>query len=85
MLGVIAGAVGGQQRRAAAIAPWVHSHAPFLPAAFQPARGQVPNEATIRRAWRHADVVHLKRDLAASASRRAPVAVLIDMPCAVLQ
>lgn len=64
ILGVIACAVLSQQRSAAAIAHWVHSHAPTLLAAFQPQRGRMPSEATIRRALRYVNVVHLEHHLA---------------------
>lgn len=64
ILGVIACAVLSQQRSAAAIAHWVHSHAPLLLTAFQPRQGRVPSEATIRRALRHVDVEHLEYHLA---------------------
>lgn len=64
ILGVIAGAVLSHQRSAAAIAHWIHSHAPLLLAAFEPQRGRLPSEATIRRALRHVDVAHLEHHLA---------------------
>ncbi len=64
LLGVIASAVLSQQRSAAAIADWVHSHTALLLAAFQPHRGRLPREATIRRALRHVDVNHLEHHLA---------------------
>lgn len=64
ILGVIASAVLSHQRSAAAIAHWVHTHAPLLLTAFQPRRGRVPSEATIRRALRHIDVDQLEHQLA---------------------
>jgi predicted transposase YbfD/YdcC len=64
ILGVIASAVLSGQRSAAAIADWVQRHAPPLRAAFQPRRGRMPSEATIRRALRHVDVDHLEHQLA---------------------
>ena len=64
ILGVIACAVLCHQRSAAAIAHWVQSHAALLLAGFQPQRGRVPSEATIRRALRHVDVVQLEHHLA---------------------
>jgi hypothetical protein len=64
ILGVIASAVLSQQRSAAAIAHWVQCHAARLLTAFQPRRGQMPSEATIRRALRHIDVDHLEHHLA---------------------
>ncbi len=56
ILGVIASAIVSQQRGISAMAQWAHHHASTLVAAFQPARGRVPSEATLRRALRHADV-----------------------------
>lgn len=64
VLGVIASAVLSQQRSAAAIAQWVHSHTALLLAAFQPHRGQLPSEATIRRALRQVNVEQLEHHLA---------------------
>jgi predicted transposase YbfD/YdcC len=63
ILGVIASAMVSQQRSAAAIAHWVHAHAAVLLAAFQPARGRLPSEATIRRALRQVDVTQLEQCL----------------------
>jgi predicted transposase YbfD/YdcC len=71
ILGVIASAILSQQRSAAALAHWVHAHAAVLLAAFQPARGRLPSEATLRRALRQVDVTHLEQCL----SRLRPVPV----------
>lgn len=64
ILGVIASAIVSQQRSAAAIAHWLHSHTAELLAAFQPLRGRLPSEATIRRALRQVDVQHLEAQVA---------------------
>lgn len=64
ILGVIASAVLSQQRSAAAIAHWVQSHTPLLLQAFQPPRGRMPSEATMRRALRYVNVDLLEHHLA---------------------
>jgi hypothetical protein len=61
---VIASALVSQQRSISAIAHWVAHHAPALVAAFQPARGRVPSEATLRRALRHVEIAQLEQCLA---------------------
>jgi predicted transposase YbfD/YdcC len=63
ILGVIATALVSQQRSAAAIAHWAQHHAAARIAAFQPARGRVPSEATLRRALRQVDVTQLEHRL----------------------
>jgi predicted transposase YbfD/YdcC len=63
--GIIATAMLQSQRGAAAIAHWATRHAPTLLAAFQPAKGRLPSESTIRRALQHVDVVALERQIAA--------------------
>jgi predicted transposase YbfD/YdcC len=62
--GVIISALLCQQRGAAAMAQWAKRHAATLLAAFQPAKGRVPSEATIRRALQRVDVAALERHLA---------------------
>ncbi len=64
ILGVILGALVSQQRSVAAIAHWVQAHTAVLLTAFQPARGRLPSEATIRRALQQVDVVQLEAHLA---------------------
>lgn len=63
--GIIATAMLSSQRGAAAIAHWSPRHAPSLLAAFQPAKGRLPSEATIRRALHQVDAVALERQMAA--------------------
>lgn len=62
--GVIASALLSQQRGAAAIAHWAQCHAATLLAAFCPAKGRLPSEATIRRALQRVDSVALEQQLA---------------------
>lgn len=64
ILGVIATALLSHQQGISAIAQWATYHAATLVAAFQPARGRVPSEATIRRALRYVDVTLLEQRLA---------------------
>lgn len=63
ILGVIATALLSHQRAISAIAQWTQHHAATLVATFQPARGRVPSEATLRRALRHVDIVQLEHQL----------------------
>jgi predicted transposase YbfD/YdcC len=65
ILGVIATAILSHQRAISAIAQWTQHHAATLVATFQPARGRVPSEATLRRALRHVDIVQLEHQLTA--------------------
>lgn len=65
ILGVIAAAILSHQQAISAIAQWTQHHAATLIAAFQPACGRVPSEATLRRALRHIDVVQLEHRLTA--------------------
>ena len=62
--GVIASAMLSHQRGAAAIAQWAQRHAATLLAAFQPAKGRLPSESTIRRALQRVDRAALERQLA---------------------
>jgi predicted transposase YbfD/YdcC len=77
ILGVIAAALLCQQRGAAAIAQWAWEHRRLLVATFQPLRGRVPSESTIRRALQRVDVVTLERHLA---HLEAPVAPMPPQP-----
>lgn len=61
---IIFAAMLHNQRGAAAIAHWASCHADTLLAAFQPAKGRLPSEATIRRACRSVDASLLDRLLA---------------------
>src|SRR6476646_768228 len=62
--GVIATAMLSHQRGAAAIAHWASRQASSLIAAFHPAKGRIPSEATIRRALQRVDVAALERQVA---------------------
>ncbi|HSH80380.1 MAG TPA: transposase family protein [Herpetosiphonaceae bacterium] len=62
--GVIVTALLSQQHTPAAIAQWAKRQASTLLATFQPARGRVPSESTIRRALQRVDVAALERHLA---------------------
>jgi predicted transposase YbfD/YdcC len=80
ILGVIATALLSGQRGVAAIAHWVQrQHRPLL-AAFQPARGRLPSESTLRRALQHVDVDALERHLAALAPRPTPAPTATPPP-----
>lgn len=68
ILGVITAAMLNHQWAISAIAQWTQYHAATLIAAFQPARGRVPSEATLRRALRHVDVAQLEHHLSALAA-----------------
>lgn len=48
-----------------AIAQWTMHHAATLGAPFQPARGRVPSDATLRRALPHIDIVQREHQLTA--------------------
>jgi predicted transposase YbfD/YdcC len=72
ILGVIATAILSHQRSISAIAQWVQHHAATLVARFQPARGRVPSEATLRRALRHVDIVQLEQQLTALTGSTPP-------------
>jgi hypothetical protein len=72
ILGVIVGALLSQQRSVSAMAQWAKQHATPLVAAFQPARGRVPSEATLRRTLRAVDVHALEQHLAALARKQVP-------------
>lgn len=63
ILGIIATAILSHQQAISAIAQWTQQHATALVATFQPARGRVPSEATLRRALRHVDVAQLEHRL----------------------
>jgi predicted transposase YbfD/YdcC len=65
ILGVIASAVLSGQRGVAAIAQWTHRQRHPLLRAFQPARGRLPSESTLRRALQQLDVTALEQHLAA--------------------
>jgi predicted transposase YbfD/YdcC len=71
--GVIATALLNQQRGAAAIAHWAGRQATPLLAAFRPAKGRVPSEATIRRALQCVDLVALERQVAQLQQPQAPL------------
>ncbi len=73
ILGVIVGALLSQQRSVSAMAQWAKQHATPLVAAFQPARGRVPSEATLRRTVRAVDVHALEQCLAALARKQVPL------------
>ena len=71
ILGVIAGALLSGQRGVAAMAHWVErQHRPLL-AAFQPVRGRLPSESTLRRALQQIDVAALEQHVAAVAAPAA--------------
>src|ERR671917_12982 len=70
--GVILTAMLSQHRSPAAIAHWTQRQADALLAAFQPARGRVPSESTIRRAVQRVDVAALERQLAALEAPPSP-------------
>ncbi len=70
--GVIATAMLNQQRGAAAIAHWAARQAATLLAAFRPAKGRVPSEATIRRALQRVDLIALERQIAQLEQAQAP-------------
>jgi hypothetical protein len=63
ILAVIASALLSQQRSVAAIAQWATSHATTLVSTFQPARGRVPSEATLRRTLRQVEIARLEQCL----------------------
>lgn len=63
ILAVIASALLSQQQSVAAIAQWAASHATTLVDTFQPARGRVPSEATLRRALRQVEIARLEHCL----------------------
>jgi predicted transposase YbfD/YdcC len=62
--GVITSAMLSHQRGAAAIAHWATRQATTLLAAFRPAKGRVPSEATIRRVLQRVDLSALERQIA---------------------
>jgi predicted transposase YbfD/YdcC len=64
ILGIIAGAIVSQQRSVTAMADWVRAHTSLLLTAFQPARGRLPSESTLRRALQHIDIRELEYHLA---------------------
>jgi predicted transposase YbfD/YdcC len=70
ILGVIVSALLSQQRSVSAMAQWAKQHATPLITAFQPARGRVPSEATLRRTLRQLDVQALEQHLAALTSKK---------------
>lgn len=72
--GVIVSALLSQQRTPAAIGQWAQRQATALLAAFQPARGRVPSESTIRRALQRVDVAALERQLATLDAPAPPAA-----------
>ena len=77
--GVICAAMLSQQRTPAAIAQWAQRQAHALVAAFQPARGRVPSESTIRRALQRVDVAALeRREPTCGSCRRRPCCLLAD-------
>lgn len=64
ILGIIAGAIVSQQGSVTAMAHWTHAQTAVLLRAFQPARGRLPSEATLRRAVQHVDIHQLEHELA---------------------
>lgn len=64
IVGVLLAALVSQQRSVAAMAQWSQEHAEALRAAFQPQRGRLPSEATLRRALRRVDCAALEAQLA---------------------
>jgi len=80
ILGVIASAIVSHQRSISAMAQWATHHATALVAAFQPARGRVPSEATLRRALRQVDVTQLEHCFAHLAVTPPPSALPAARP-----
>lgn len=74
---IIGAALVSAQRTPHAIAHWAHLHADELLTELQPARGQIPSEATIRRALRQVDRAALEQQVTAltQAAAAAPAAV----------
>ena len=71
--GVIAAALLCQHRSAAAIAQWAYEHTDQLLRTFQPTRGRVPSESTIRRALQRVNAVAVERQLLLVEEPQSPV------------